>query len=155
ALAQMRSHLEQIGAASGPFEVQRMAPPGVACVIRSTEDPRFGPVVSFGLAGDAVDLLGDISHRVAPLTDEDVASMIRSVRASPRLFGYRGQPPLDVTALEDLLGRVAVMADDLPELHGLALNPVVTAEQGVYVLGATAELAPAGRVDTPRRALPG
>lgn len=154
ALAQMRSHLEQIGAASGPFEVQRMAPPGVACVIRSTEDPRFGPVVSFGLAGDAVDLLGDISHRVAPLTDEDVASMIRSVRASPRLFGYRGQPPLDVTALEDLLGRVAVMADDLPELHGLALNPVVTAEQGVYVLGATAELAPAGRVDTPRRALP-
>lgn len=154
ALSQMRGHLEQIGAASGPFEVQRMAPPGVACVIRSTEDPRFGPVVSFGLAGDAVDLLGDISHRVAPLTDADVASMIRSVRASPRLFGYRGQPPLDVAALEDLLGRVSVMADDLPELHGLALNPVVTTEQGVYVLGATAEVAPAGRVDTPRRALP-
>lgn len=154
AMAQMRGHLEQIGAGGGGFEVQRMAPAGVACVIRSTEDPRFGPVVSFGLAGDAVDLLGDISHRVAPLTDADLASMIRSVRASPRLFGYRGQPPLDVGALEDVLGRVAVMADDLPELHGLELNPVVTAEHGVHVLGATAEVAAAGRVDTPRRALP-
>ncbi|WP_372592843.1 GNAT family N-acetyltransferase [Actinotalea sp.] len=83
----------------GPWEIQRMAPTGASCVIRSREDPRFGPVVSFGLAGDAVDLLGDVSYGVAPLADVDVAEMIRAVRAAPRLFGYRGMPALDVAAL--------------------------------------------------------
>ena len=153
AMAQMSGHLEAHGV-DGPFEVQRMSPPGAACVIRSSEDPRFGPVVSFGLAGDAVDLLGDISHGVAPLTDVDVAEMVRAVRAGPRLFGYRGLPALDVAAVEDVLGRVAVMADDLPELHSLELHPVVVGEVGAAVLGARVELAEAGRADSGRRVLP-
>jgi len=151
AMVQMR---QQHGGDAGPYEVQRMAPAGVACVIRSSEDPRFGPVVSFGLAGDAVDLLGDVSHGVAPLTDVDVAEMVRSVRAGSRLFGYRDQPAMDVAALEDVLGRVAVMADDLPELRSLSLHPVVVGEHGAAVLGAEVELAEAGRVDGARRVLP-
>ena len=137
----------------GALEVQRMVASGAACVIRTNEDPRFGPVVSFGLAGDAVDLLGDVSHGVAPLTDVDVTEMVRSVRASPRLFGYRGQPALDVAALEDVLGRVSVMADDLPELRSLELHPVLVAEHGARALSADVELAWAGRVDAGRRAL--
>ncbi|WP_024288074.1 GNAT family N-acetyltransferase [Cellulomonas sp. KRMCY2] len=153
AITQMRGHLEAHGV-GGPFEVQHMAPAGAACVIRSSEDPRFGPVVSFGMAGDAVDLLGDISHGVAPLTDVDVSEMVRSVRAAPRLFGYRGLPALDVAALEDVLGRVAVMADDLPELSSLELHPVVVAERGAAVLAARVELAEAGRADSGRRVLP-
>ncbi|HWS58277.1 MAG TPA: GNAT family N-acetyltransferase, partial [Actinotalea sp.] len=151
AMTQMRTHL---GTEDHGFEVQRMAPTGIACVIRSSEDPRFGPVVSFGLAGDAVDLLGDISHGVAPLTDVDVAEMVRAVRAGTRLFGYRDQPAMDVPALEDVLGRVAVMADDLPELRSLELHPVVVAEQGATVLSAWVELAEAGRADGARRVLP-
>jgi len=151
AMVQMRHHL---GAAAGTFEIQAMAPVGVACVIRSSEDPRFGPVVSFGIAGDAVDLLGDVSHGVAPLTDVDVAEMIRSVRAGARLFGFRDQPPMDVAALQDVLGRVAVMADDLPELRSLELYPVVAAEHGATILAAWLELAEAGRVDGARRTLP-
>lgn len=154
ALTQMRSHLEAMGEGGRPFEVQSMAQPGAACVIRTSEDPRFGPVISFGLAGDAVDLLGDESHAVAPLTDTDVAQMIRSVRAGPRLFGYRGLPALDVAAVEDVLGRAAVMADDLPELRTLELHPVVVAEHGAAVLGARIELGEAGRADGARRALP-
>ena len=150
AMAAMRAHLGE----EGPWEVQRMVPSGAACVIRSREDPRFGPVVSFGLAGDAVDLLGDISYGVAPLSDVDVADMIRAVRAGPRLFGYRGQPPLDVAALEDVLQRVVVMADDLPELRSLELHPVVVGERGAAVLAARVLLADAGRVDSPRRVLP-
>lgn len=153
AFAQMRAQLGPL-AAGRPFEVQAMARNGAACVIRSAEDPRFGPVLSFGLAGDATDLLGDVMYAVAPLTDVDVAEMVRGVRAAPRLFGYRGLPPLDVAALEDVLGRVAVMADDLPELRSVELHPVVVAEQGAAVLAARVELGPAGRADGTRRALP-
>ena len=131
-----------------------MYTPGPACVIRSAEDPRFGPVVSFGLAGDAVDLLGDMSHGIAPLTDADVRDMVRAVRAGPRLFGYRGLPPADVAALEDVLARVSVLADDVPELHHLELHPVVVGERGAAVLGAQVQLAETDRVDSGRRVLP-
>ncbi|WP_402464907.1 GNAT family N-acetyltransferase [Isoptericola aurantiacus] len=138
------------------FEVQAMAPAGVACVVRSAEDPLFGPMVSFGLAGDAVDLLDDVAHAIPPLTDVDVSAMVSTVRAAPRLYGYGGTPPADVDALEDVLARVSVMADDLPELAALELYPVVVAGQGAAVLHATARLRPAGRrADTLRRALPG
>ena len=123
------------------------------CVITSSEDPRFGPVVSFGLVGDA-ELFGDASFGVAPLTDVDVAEMIRSVRAAPRILGRPGEPALDVAALEDVLGRVSVMADDLPELHHLELRPIVVRGTGVAVGSARVELARAGRVDGDRRMLP-
>ncbi|KRD36575.1 GCN5 family acetyltransferase [Oerskovia sp. Root918] len=138
-----------------PFEVQRMADAGVACVVRSTEDQLFGPVVSFGLAGDAVDLLGDVSYGVPPLTDVDVATMVRSIRAAPRLFGYMGAPVADTAALEDLLARVSLMADELPELRSVEIYPVVVAEHGAAVLGARVQVAGAQRADTLRRALPG
>lgn len=154
AVDQMRSHLASFGEADRGFEVQRMAPPGAACVVRSAEDPRFGPVVSFGLAGDAVDLLGDMSHGIAPLTDADVREMVRGVRAGPRLFGYRGLPAVDVAALEDVLARVSVLADDVPELHHLELHPVVVGERGAAVLGAQVQLAETDRVDSGRRVLP-
>jgi acyl-CoA synthetase (NDP forming) len=134
-----------------PLEVQAMAPHGSACVIRSVEDPLFGPVISFGLAGDASDLLGDVAYGVPPLTDVDVAELVRSARAAPRLFGYRGLPALDVGALEDVIARVAVLADDLPELRSLELNPVVVSERGAVVLGARASVAHADRADATRR----
>ena len=154
AVAQIRRVVDAHGESERRFEVQRMAPPGAACVVRSSEDPRFGPVVSFGLAGDAVDLLDDVSHGVAPLTDVDVAEMVRGVRTAPRLFGYGGLPALDVAALEDVLARVASLAEDVPELHALELHPVVVGEHGAAVLSARVELSEAERVDGRRRALP-
>lgn len=161
--AELRADVEQVLALAqghplepgrAPLEVQRMAPLGAACVVRSVEDPLFGPVLSFGLSGDASDLLGDISYAVPPLTDVDVAELVRTARAAPRLFGYRGLPPLDVDALEDVIARLSVLADDLPELRSLELNPVVVAEQGATVLGARAQLGTADRADGSRRALP-
>lgn len=146
------SHVAAPG--SAPLEVQAMAPHGSACVVRTAEDPLIGPVLSFGLAGDASDLLGDVSYGVPPLTDVDVAELVRAARAAPRLFGYRGLPPLDVAALEDVIARVSVLADDLPELRSLELNPVVVAERGAIVLGARAQLAQADRADGSRRVLP-
>lgn len=158
--AELRSDVAQVlelGAAhrahgdGPPLEVQAMAPHGSACVVRSTEDPLFGPIISFGLSGDASDLLGDVSYGVPPLTDVDVAELVRSARAAPRLFGYRGLPPVDVAALEDVIARVSVLADDLPGLRSLELNPVVVSERGAVVLGARATLAPADRADSTRR----
>jgi acyl-CoA synthetase (NDP forming) len=132
--------------------VQAMAPAGVACVLRTAEDPLFGPVVSFGLGGDASDLLGDVSHRIPPLTDVDVTDLIRSVRAAPKLFGHRGATPVAIGALEDLVARVSCLADELPEVAALELNPVVVSSRGLAVLGATAHLArPALRADAGRR----
>ncbi|MEV7972012.1 GNAT family N-acetyltransferase [Cellulomonas sp. NPDC089187] len=137
-----------------PLEVQPMAPHGVACVIRSAEDPLYGPVIGFGLAGDTTDLLGDYAFAVPPLTDVDVADVVRAPRSAPRLFGYRGLPVLDVAAVEDVLARVGVLADDLPELVSVELNPVVVAERGAYVLGAAVTVGPgAARTDGVRRSL--
>lgn len=134
-----------------PLEVQAMAPHGVPCVVRSAEDPLFGPVLSFGLSGDATDLLGDVAYGVPPLTDVDVAEIVRTPRAAPRLFGYRGLPRLHVAALEDLVARVSVLADALPDLRALELAPVVVSPAGVAVLGASASVAPADRADALRR----
>ncbi|WP_426311655.1 GNAT family N-acetyltransferase [Cellulosimicrobium sp. E-16] len=156
-VAQMREALAAVlpGAADQPLEVQAMADAGVACVVRSTEDQLFGPVVSFGLAGDAVDLLGDVAYGVPPLTDVDVAAMVRSVRAAPRLFGYMGTHVVATAALEDVLARVSVLADDLPEVRSLELYPVVVSEHEAAVLSARVTLADAQRADALRRALPG
>ncbi|MEL7974745.1 GNAT family N-acetyltransferase [Isoptericola sp. F-RaC21] len=148
--------LDVLGLDEPVMEVQAMAPVGVPCVIRSGEDPLFGPKVSFGLAGDATDLLDDVAYGIPPLTDVDVAAMVRTVRAAPRLFGYGGAPEADIDALEDVFARVSVLADDLPELASLELYPVVAGSVGVSVLHAVVRLRSAAqRADAPRRALPG
>lgn len=142
-------------AAGTGFLVQPMAPSGVPVVVRALEDPLFGPIVSFGLAGDAVDLLDDVAHRIPPLTDVDVHDLVRSVKASPRLFGYRSTPALHVAGLEDLLARVSRLAEDLPEVAELVLDPVVVGQATVAPLWARVRLArPPDRRDTgTRRAL--
>ncbi|MBW3086146.1 hypothetical protein KEM60_02357 [Austwickia sp. TVS 96-490-7B] len=134
--------------------VQRMAPPGVATTLCSHEDPLFGPVVSFGIAGPATDLLGDLSYRIPPLTDVDARDLIDSLRAAPLLTGQRGRPPVDRAVVEDLILRVAALADDLPEIAALELDPIITHETGAEVLGAHIDVAPApARRDAGRRAL--
>ncbi|MDP9824539.1 acyl-CoA synthetase (NDP forming)/RimJ/RimL family protein N-acetyltransferase [Kineosporia succinea] len=155
--AELRADFAQMRASLGPGElvVQTMAEPGVACVLRTVEDPLFGPVVSFGLGGDAIGLLGDVAHRIPPLTDVDISDLVRSVRAAPKLFGHNGAAPVDVPALEDLIGRLACLADELPEISRLELNPVVVAEHGLAVLDAEIRVARTpDRSDSARRELP-
>ncbi|WP_413449858.1 GNAT family N-acetyltransferase [Georgenia phoenicis] len=155
AVAAMTRDLEAVGRPGLGFEVQAMAPPGVACVVRGTEDELYGPVVSFGLGGDAVELLDDVSYRIPPLTDVDVAQMVRAVKASPRLFGHRGLPVMDVKALENVVARVSVLVDDLPEVRQILLNPVLVGRRGAALLSAVVEVSPPGRADSGRRVLPG
>ncbi|AEW96980.1 GCN5-related N-acetyltransferase [Streptantibioticus cattleyicolor NRRL 8057 = DSM 46488] len=134
--------------------VQRMAPRGVDTVVRAVVDPAVGAVLSFGLAGAASELLGDLGHRLVPATDRDAAELVRSIKAAPLLFGWRGAEPADTGALEELLLRVSRLVDDLPEVVSVALEPVVVAGRGLSVLGATVHLArPPARTDLGPRAL--
>ncbi|MGJ7451439.1 acetate--CoA ligase family protein, partial [Aquipuribacter sp. MA13-13] len=139
---------------AGMLLVQRQAPRGVSTVLTTTEDPLFGPIVSFGLAGDAIDLLGDVAHRIPPLTTTDVHDLVRGVKAAPRLFGHGGRVAVDVGALEDVVARVSRLAEDLPQVARLRLQPVHVHPGGVAVLDATARVAPPPtRADGVRRAL--
>jgi acyl-CoA synthetase (NDP forming) len=140
--------------AANAFVVQKMATPGVSCVVRSDEDPLFGPVVSFSVAGPPTELLGDIGHRIPPLTDVDVSDLISSVKAAPMLHGHRGAAPVHRAALADLIARISVLADNLPEVASLVLNPVNAHPGGVDVLGAEMTVAaPPRRKDPGRRSL--
>jgi len=114
--------------------VQPMIDPGLETIVGVVQDASFGPLVMFGLGGVATDVLGDVAFRILPLADVDASELIRSVRAAPLLFGYRGRPAVDVAALEVVLLRVGALADAIPELSELDLNPVVVSERGVVAL---------------------
>ncbi|MCW7947198.1 acyl-CoA synthetase [Streptomyces hygroscopicus] len=135
--------------------VQGMAPRGVDTFVRAVIDPAAGAVLSFGLAGAASQLLGDTAHRLVPVTDREAASLVRSIRTAPLLFGWRGSAPVDTRALEELMLRVSRLVDDHPEVVAVTLEPVVVAPRGLSVLGATVRLAPPpARDDLGPRTLP-
>ncbi|WP_125610937.1 bifunctional GNAT family N-acetyltransferase/acetate--CoA ligase family protein [Specibacter cremeus] len=151
-IAQMRKLLAPYGRFA--LEVQSMADVGQSCTLRAIEDPLLGPVVSFGLAGDAVNLLDDWAHRVPPLSSRDTAELVRSPRAAVKLFGYEGLPAGDVAALEDLVARVAFMKDEHPEIVLVEFNPILLSPQGVSVLAADVRIGNAAhRTDSARRTL--
>nr|WP_060177898.1 bifunctional GNAT family N-acetyltransferase/acetate--CoA ligase family protein [Streptomyces sp. IMTB 1903] len=158
--AELRRSYEELTDALGkPAElqpvVQAMVPRGVDTVIRSVIDPAAGAVLSFGLAGVASELLGDTAHRLVPATDRDAAALVRSIRAAPLLFGWRGSDPVDTPALEEVLLRLSRLVDDHPEVIGVSLEPVVVAVEGISVLSATVRIAhPPARGDLGPRTLP-
>ncbi len=124
------------------FFVQASAPDGIPVSFAVAEDPLFGPLVSFGLAGAPSELLGDRTYGIPPLTDSDAGEMIASLRSAPLLFGYRGSDPVDVAAVQDLILRLAAMKDDLPEIAELDLEPVLVGAEGLTVLSARAKVVP-------------
>ncbi|EFG47262.1 CoA binding domain protein [Brevibacterium mcbrellneri ATCC 49030] len=134
------------------IDVQTMAAPGVACVVRGGEDPLLGPMVSFGLAGDSSELLDDVQHRVAPLTDVDAKSMVRSLGSSPRLFGYRGGPVMNVAPLEETILRVAALIDEFPAIRLVEFRPISVTESEQDILSVRIELnRESDRIDSARR----
>jgi len=136
------------------FVVQHMATPGVGCVVRTSEDSLFGPVVSFSIAGPTTDLLHDIGYRIPPLTDVDITQLINSVKASPLLDGYHGTAPADREALADLIARVSILAERHADVASLEINPVLAHPGGVDVLGVDIVVTPSTkRTDAERRAL--
>jgi acetyltransferase len=122
---EMAARLAAAGA--GPMAgayVQAMTAAGVETIAGAVRDPGFGPLIMFGLGGVFVEVLKDVAFRIHPLTDQDAAGLVREVRGYPLLEGYRGQPPGDTSALEDVLLRVSRMVGDLPEIEEMDLNPL-------------------------------
>ncbi len=140
--ASYRDMGDRIGPTMTGATVQPMATPGIETIVGVTVDPRFGPLVMFGLGGVATELLGDRAFRILPLTDVDAAELVRSLRTSPLLFGYRGSTPVAVDALEDVLQRVGRLAAAVPQVAELDLNPVVASAVGVEVVDARVRVAP-------------
>jgi hypothetical protein len=114
---------------------------GIEVQLGVQDDPSFGAVVSFGLAGVATDLLGDRAFAAVPLTDVDAAELIDAPRAAPLLHGYGGGPAVDTDALVDLALRLSALGDTLPEVADCRIT-VTAGAKGVHVTSASMRIAP-------------
>ncbi|HEV7523644.1 MAG TPA: GNAT family N-acetyltransferase [Acidimicrobiia bacterium] len=132
-----------LGPAMTGAVVQPMVGAGVEVIVGITHDPSFGPLVLFGLGGVTAELLADRALRLVPVTDEDAHQLVRALRVSPLFFGYRGRPAVDVGALEDLLLRVGRLADEIPEIAEMDLNPVIASAEGVVAIDVKIRVVPA------------
>ncbi len=131
-----------VGSPAGAgYVVQRMAGQGVPVTVHSMEDRLFGPIVSFGVAGTASELLDDWAYRIPPLTDVDAAEMIREIKAAPLLVGYGGGGEVDMDSVQDLVARVAQLKNDLPEVEVLDISLALAGSFGVRVLAAAGRVA--------------
>ncbi len=111
--------------------VQKMAPKGVELVLGMVNDPTFGPVMMVGSGGTAVELLGDVAHGLAPLAAEEAEEMIRSLKLSPLLTGFRGAKPLDVGKIAELLSRLSqIAADHRDRIQEMEFNPIIIHADG-------------------------
>jgi acyl-CoA synthetase (NDP forming) len=133
--------------------VQPMITGGVKVKISVLEEQVFGPLVLFGLAGAAADVLADRVARLAPLTGSDADDLIRSARAAPLLLGRCGVPAADLASLKGMLLRVSQLADDLPQVAELELSPVVARPDGALAVGAQVRIQAAEPADAYLRQL--
>ena len=112
------------------FVVQEQCPAGTEVIIGIKREEGIGPVMMFGLGGVYVEMLKDVSFRMAPLSEADAARMVREIRSFPLLEGGRSLEPSDIAAIEQLLIKVSQMAQDLPEIIEMDLNPVIVYPEG-------------------------
>jgi acyl-CoA synthetase (NDP forming) len=134
----VREAAERIGC---PVIVQPMITDGVELLAGVAQDPVFGPLVAFGPGGVLAELIGDARFRLTPLTDVDAAELVTSGKAGSLVAGFRGAPRADATALADVLHRLSRLADDIPELAELDLNPVIGLPDRAVVVDARIRVA--------------
>ncbi|TYO94691.1 acetate--CoA ligase alpha subunit [Desulfallas thermosapovorans] len=117
------------------IEVQKMMPKGTELIIGMTRDVQFGPLIGFGLGGIYVNLLKDVTFRLARgLNTREIEQMLRETKAYTLLRGYRGEKPRDIEALVDTIRRVAALVNDFPEIAEMDINPVFAYENGLSAL---------------------
>jgi acetyl coenzyme A synthetase (ADP forming)-like protein len=103
---------------------------GIECLIGVISDPVFGPLVAFGTGGIETELSADVAFRITPVTDTDADELLASARVRRRLDGFRGQPGGDLAAVREVLLRIAYLADEVPLLAELDINPLIALEPG-------------------------
>lgn len=116
--------------------IQEMAPPSTEVIIGSVKDPQFGPAIMFGLGGIFIEVLKDVTFRIAPLTKEEALEMVEEVKAYPLLKGYRNLPPADLEAIVDILVKTSMLVMEHPEIKELDLNPVMVYSKGAKTVDA-------------------
>jgi len=116
--------------------VQEMAPASTEVIVGMTKDPQFGQALMFGLGGIFVEVLKDVSFRVAPITERDAREMITEIKGYPLLRGYRGMPPADVDTIVQILLKTSKLVMEHPEVDQLDLNPILVYEKGAKVVDA-------------------
>ena len=136
--AQVREAVERIGA---PVIVQQYLRGGTELLAGVVQDPVFGPLVAFGPGGVFAELIGDATFRLAPLSDVDAAELVTGGKAGRLVAGFRGAPPADAHALEDLVHRLGGLAEDLGEVAELDLNPVIASPEGCVAVDARVRVA--------------
>ena len=134
AAADMAHAIQTAGHPLEGFLVQRMVSGVAELLVGVVHDPSFGPVVAVGAGGTSVELLGDVTVRLAPLTGRDAAEALRELRSFPLLDGWRGAPVADQQALEEVLVRVGQLADHHPEIAELDCNPVIASPHGATIV---------------------
>lgn len=127
---------------SDVVQVQKMAPKGINCVIAVQDDPSFGSVISFGLAGVLSTLLRDRAYRVLPVTEDEARTLVDAPRAAPLLSGHGFGVPVDKAALVDMVHRISTLIDDIPEVRELVCEPILASAEGVAVLEAQVRIGP-------------
>jgi acyl-CoA synthetase (NDP forming) len=110
--------------------VQPMVSGGLEVMVGMTQDPLFGPLIAFGLGGIHVEILGDVQFRITPLTDRDASEMVRGIKGFRLLAGYRGHPPADIEAIDEILLRVSRLVEDVPGIIELDFNPLFALPPG-------------------------
>ncbi|MGA9534101.1 MAG: acetate--CoA ligase family protein [Anaerolineales bacterium] len=110
--------------------VQKMVPDGLEILIGMNRDPQFGPLVTFGLGGIYVEILKDVTFRLAPFSRQEALEMIGEIRARSLLDGVRGQPAVDKPVLVETLLRIGQLVLDFPEIIELDINPFIVYEEG-------------------------
>jgi acetyltransferase len=110
--------------------VQEQVRKGREVLVGVSRDPQFGPLIAFGLGGIYVEALKDVAFRLAPVSRQEAAEQVRSIRAFPILRGVRGEPPADIAAAEEIILRVAQLVTDFPEIVEMDINPLVVYNQG-------------------------
>ncbi len=115
--------------------VQQMVQ-GEEVIVGATCDPQFGPFVTFGLGGLYVEVLKDVSHRIAPVTLAGAKTMISEIKAYPILLGARGRKALDINAVADVILRVSQISQDFAEVQEVEINPLIVQENGCYAADA-------------------
>ena len=116
--------------------IQEMAPSGTEVIIGAIKDPQFGQTVMFGLGGIFVEVLKDVTFKIAPITIEEAKEMITDLKSYPLLKGYRNTPAADIEALAKNLVNVSKLVMDYPEIKELDLNPVMAYAKGVATVDA-------------------
>jgi acyl-CoA synthetase (NDP forming) len=139
--AAVRAAVERIGA---PVLVQPFLKGAAELLAGVVQDPVFGPLVAFGPGGVLAELIGDAAFRLAPLTDVDAEELVSQGKTGRLVAGYRGAPPADAAALIDLLHRLSRLAQDIPEVAELDLNPVLALESGCVAVDARVRLSRRG-----------